>query len=69
MTTLFDRLKPEIKTLLEKEKESYPHKVKNILDDLKSTDYVIDITYGTVIQLQGLDGMAAVSPFDFFMDR
>ena len=69
MQTLFDRLKPEVKTLLEKEKEIYPHMIEDMYDHLKSTYYVIDLTYGAVIKLQGLDGMAGTSPFDMFLYR
>ena len=67
MKTLMYRLKPEVKTLLEKEKEIYPHTVKDIYDHLKSTHYVMDVTYGTVMKLQGLDGMEGTSPFDMFL--
>jgi len=67
MKTLMDRLKPEVKTLLEKEKEIYPHTVEDIYDHLKITYYVMDVTYGTIIHLQGIDGLADTSPFDMFL--
>lgn len=66
MQTLFDRLMPEVKALLEKEKECYPHIVEEVYDTLQSKYYVIDLPYGVVIQLSGLEGMKDVSPFDMF---
>ena len=68
MKTLMDRLKPEVKTLLEKEKEIYPYTVEDIYDHLKTKYYVIDMAYGIVIKMQGLDGMADTSPFDMFLN-
>ena len=69
MQTLFDRLKPEVKALLEKEKESYQNIVKATYNTLQSKYYITNLPYGLVLQLRGLEGMEDVSPFDMFEDR
>jgi hypothetical protein len=44
---LFDRLKPEIKVVLNKDLELYPSITQKIVDELTSNTYIIDIKYGT----------------------
>lgn len=45
---LYDRLKPELKKELEKDKEIYPISVGSLIDVLKEKEFVIELTVGEV---------------------
>lgn len=49
---LLERLKPEIKVVLNKELELYPTITQRIVDELTSNKYVIDVKYGTATAIQ-----------------
>jgi len=45
--TLYERLTDEFITSLKDEKEKYPDTVISVEEDLKSTDYIYDISFRT----------------------
>jgi hypothetical protein len=51
---LFERLKPEIKALLEIEEKSFPSSVAIIKNDLTRNFYIFDMTYNTACELERL---------------
>jgi hypothetical protein len=48
MNNLFDRLKPEYKTLLQDQAEFYPNAIPLIIDELIKEKSILDLRYGTV---------------------
>lgn len=51
MRTLYERLKPEYKAMLESEGEKYPTSVNRLTDKLKSEAVWTELTYGEVSML------------------
>lgn len=51
MRTLFERLKPEYKAMLESEGVKYPTSVNRLTDKLKSEVVWTELTYGEVSML------------------
>jgi len=51
MKTLFERLKPEYKAILESEGEKYPTSVNQLTDKLKSESVWTELTYGDIAML------------------
>jgi hypothetical protein len=48
MKTLFERLKPEYKAILDAESEKYPVTVSSIIDELQVKKVILHLTYGCV---------------------
>jgi hypothetical protein len=48
MNSLFERLKPEYKVLLQDQAEFYPNAIPAIIDELKKEMSILDLRYGTV---------------------
>jgi hypothetical protein len=48
MSNLFDRLKPEYKTLLQDQAEFYPNAIPAIIEELLKESSILDLRYGTV---------------------
>ena len=46
--TLWDKLNPEIKEKLNKDRKKYPDSISNLIYELKQLKYVHDMTYLTV---------------------
>jgi len=69
--TLYDRLRPEYKEKLELECEKYPTSIENLYQDLRDVEYVINMRYGTFLNLfNHLDIVFPdVSPYDLFLDE
>lgn len=69
--TLYDRLRPKYKEKLELECEKYPTSIENLYQDLRDVEYVINMRYGTFLNLfNHLDIVFPdVSPYDLFLDE
>jgi hypothetical protein len=52
MQNLLERLKPEILEVMEDYNKSYPLVVKELKDELQNLNYVNDIRYQFIIQLE-----------------
>lgn len=48
MRTLFERLKPEYKAMLESESRTYKHSISLVTDSMKSKVTISDLTYGEI---------------------
>lgn len=48
MKTLYDRLKPEYKTLLDQEAEKFPFSTNLLMSNLKTMHFYVDLRYGDV---------------------
>jgi len=68
MKTLYDRLKPEYKAILEQERHEYPYAVKNIENELKENTIVIQLTYGLVCSLDAWF-KCEMKPYELFEDN
>lgn len=68
--TLYELLKPNVKTKLEEAREDTPTTVELITEALKTNYYVRELTYGTIFDLQCIfDYSFEASPYDMFNDR
>ena len=48
MKTLYDRLKPEYKNLLDQEAKKYPFLSNSLITNLKEMEFYVDLRYGDV---------------------
>lgn len=48
---LIDNLKPEIKALMEQDKEKYPHSYESLLKSLNEVEFIFDLPLGKAIDL------------------
>ena len=48
MKRLYDRLKPEYKTLLDQEAKKYPFLSNSLMTSLKEVEFYVDLRYGDV---------------------
>ena len=65
--TLLDRLHPYYKDKLEKANLEYPEFVSSISDDLEEVQFVTDLKFGTILDLNTFCGVLP-SPFDYFTE-
>lgn len=49
---LLERLKPEIKVVLNEKLELFPITTQKVVDELSSNTYIIDLRYGTATTLE-----------------
>lgn len=59
MKPLSHRLKPEIKEIFEAELNQYPTTMKNIMGELDSKMWVVDLTIGCVSNIASVTGLQA----------
>lgn len=59
------KLKEPYLNRLEKENINYPHLVSSIIESLENEKYVLDLTYGTILNLELFLGHTS-SPYDYF---
>jgi hypothetical protein len=70
LLNLYDRLKPEVITLLEKEGESYPHSTERITNALKNNHFLFDLPLKDIATLVGVNGVADIMETrDSYSDR
>ena len=48
MKTLYERLKPEYKAMLESQSKTYKHSISLVTDSMKSKVIISDLTYGGI---------------------
>jgi len=68
---LYERLKTEHKQKLNANLDPYPTTKEQLINDLKSKNYVIHLTYGTLVELyQALDlNVIQMMPYELFEDN
>ena len=68
--TLYDRLKPEYKEKLNENLSALPMTAVQVIDELKTKEYVIHLTYGTLFDIyQALDkDILRIMPYELFND-
>ena len=66
--TLLERLHPVYQDLLAAANLHYPHIVASITDALEEVEYVTELKYGTIMDLNNFCGFVP-SPFNYFQDR
>lgn len=68
--TLYDRLRPEYKEKLNDNLSSLPMTAKEVMNDLKTKEYVIHLTYGTLVDIyRVLDkDVLQMMPYELFND-
>jgi len=68
--TLYDRLKPEYKEKLNDNLSALPMTAKEVMNELKTKDYVIHLTYGTLVDIyRVLDkDVLQMMPYELFND-
>jgi hypothetical protein len=67
--TLYDRLKPEAVSAINKYKEKYPAITDKMEADLMGTAYLFDLKYDTICTLVGVDKLPeafGIKYFDMF---
>jgi len=64
MKYLFERLKPEVKAVLDKELQMYPCAVGQIIDELKSNTYLGHIKYDAIMWLAGIKELRPIMGLD-----
>jgi hypothetical protein len=71
--TLYKRLKPEFKNLIEKERKLYPFSTQNLIDQLDGTESITDLRYWVILTLFCIDGvneeMRKIIPMDGPLDK
>lgn len=65
MKSLFEQLRPELKEILEQEKNDYPYSIDDIINTLKNKEYVSDVTIGESFKIMkylnvGQDGCGGI---------
>ena len=68
MKTLYERLKPEYKDVLNNERDNYPHTASDIEKQLKSNKFVVDLRYGLLITLDAWF-KCGNKPYELFEDN
>ena len=71
-TNLLVKLKPEIRAEIEKDKDKFPYLYASIIKSLEENYWVIDLKYGTVLELEKHMvnlGIKSNSMFDAFNDN
>ncbi len=54
---LYDRLKPEAKSILEQQAAIYPYTYKDMLEELKDKRFVLDLSYNSVRLFAGISDL------------
>jgi len=57
---LYDRLKPEVITLLEKERETYPYSAERLTNALKNNHFLFDLSLRDISTLINVNGIGDV---------
>jgi hypothetical protein len=68
MKNLFERLKPEAKAVIEEQANKYPLSVSAILEQMKSSNYIGELQYDSVMWLardSKLREIAGMHPWDY----
>ena len=68
MSNLFERLKPEAKAVIEGQADKYPLSVSSILEQMKSSNFVEELQYSSVMWLardSKLREIAGMHPWDY----
>tara|TARA_R110000796_G_scaffold81691_2_gene179750 strand:- start:1320 stop:1580 length:261 start_codon:yes stop_codon:yes gene_type:complete len=66
--TLIQRLKPEYKGVLDSSNVDYPSLIGSIVETLEQVDFVCNLKYSTVMDLQ-LVFKSDSSPYEFFNEH
>ena len=69
MRTLFERLKPEYKAMLENQSNTYKHSIGLLTDSMKSKVIISDLTYGEIgvlVNHQNLKSYDILIIYDLF---
>ena len=65
--TLLGRLHPVYKDKLSKANLEYPHIIAKLTDELEQTQFVTELRYGCILDLNTFCGILS-SPFDYFIE-
>jgi hypothetical protein len=57
---LYDRLKPEVITLIENQKDSTPNTCQSIIDGLKEKYFFMDLTLQQIHQIINVEGIRGI---------
>jgi hypothetical protein len=57
---LYDRLKPEVITLIENQKSVYPNTYQSIIDNLKEKYFFMDLTLYQIHQIINVEGIREI---------
>jgi len=57
---LYDRLKPEVITLIENQKSVYPNTYQSIIDNLKEKYFFVDLTLHQIHQIINIEGIREI---------
>ena len=57
---LYDRLKPEVITLIENQKSAYPNTYQSIIDNLKEKYFFMDLTLNQIHQIINIEGIREI---------
>ena len=57
---LYDRLKPEVITLIENQKSVYPNTYQSIIDNLKEKYFFMDLTLYQIHQIINIEGIREI---------
>jgi hypothetical protein len=57
---LYDRLKPEVITLIENQKDSTPNTCQSIIDGLKEKYFFMDLTLHQIHQIINVEGIRGI---------
>ena len=57
---LYDRLKPEVITLIENQKSVYPNTYQSIIDNLKEKYFFMDLTLYQIHQIVSIEGIREI---------
>ena len=57
---LYDRLKPEVITLIENQKSIYPNTYQSIIDNLKEKYFFMDLTLYQIHQIINIEGIREI---------
>lgn len=70
MKTLYDRLKPDYKSKLDKIKGKYPYVNQSLISDLTKNYFIIDLQFSTAINLHRFLGVefSELGIYDAFED-
>ena len=64
---LLERLHPVYKDKLSKENLEYPNLIAKLTDELENTQFVTELRYGCILDLNTFCGRVS-SPFDYFTE-
>ena len=65
--TLFEKLHPVYKDKLSVANLEYPHLIGKLFDELENTQFVTELKYGSVLDLNTFCGRVS-SAFDYFIE-